>query len=606
VALLSTLLAQSSLVSGIPAFLIGAFGPIVLPIVFLYRRRGHRARTYAFFQRLIDGLPDAFYVKDADSRYVMVNMAFAATRGGRTPAQIVGQSSEEVLGARAEESIAEDRAVLRGELASKERMIENTVTGEKYSRVVTKRRVENEYGVPLVIGYHQDITEWRVAEGSLQAALEREKVSSERTRQFVQRLLDALPMPIYIKDADSRYLMVNETQTREWQRPAEQFIGRTSMSLTPSEEIAKIMRDEDLAVLAGGSVYKEEANYHPVTGKDRYRVVTKGLCTYTDGTPVILCTMFDTTAWRTAESGLKAALERETELRKRTQSFVQRLIDVIPDPLYVKSAAGRFIIVNEAHAREHGTPKEELVAFDSYVLESDETAEAWRKEDRAVLAGAEIDKEEHSGVPGSAFERFRRVVKRRSEHIDGRPVVVGAHFDITRWKVAERELERVAYEDSLTGLANRRYFLAEAERAAARADRHGQALSLLLFDLDHFKRINDQHGHQAGDEVLREVAQRTRKSLRAEDMPARWGGEEFVVLLPMTALPEASRVAERLRVAIGGTPSVTSAGPLPVTCSCGIAQRRRAEPILEFIARADAALYQAKDAGRNACALAPV
>ena len=569
------------------------------------RHRRSRARSYAFFQRVIDGLPDPFYVKDAGSRYVMVNTAFARDYGS-TPEQIVGKSAEEVLGARAQEAIGEDRAALLGELISKERVIEHALTGEKYSRVVTKRRVEDEDGVPLVIGYHHDVTQWKLAERSLQAALGREKSSSERTRQFVQRLLDVLPMPVYVKDAESRYLIVNETLARELQRPAQEVIGITSMSLTPNEEIARIMREEDLSVLAGGSVYKEEANYHPMTGKGRFRVVTKGLCRDVDGAPVIVCTMFDTTAWRAAESALQAALARETEERKRTQRFVQRLVDVIPDPFYVKSATGRFIIVNEAHAREKQTPKEDLVAFDSYVLESDEVADHARKEDRAVVAGAEVDKEVHSGAPGSDGERFSHVVKRRSEHIDGTPVIVGAHFDITRWKVAERELERAAYQDSLTGLPNRRYFLAEAERAASLADRHGHALSLLMFDLDHFKRINDAHGHQAGDDVLCRVAERTRKSLRTDDMPGRWGGEEFVVLLPMTALPEASFVANRLRLAIAAPPVPTSAGPLPVTCSCGIAQRRRGEPILDFIGRADAALYQAKDAGRNACVAAAV
>jgi diguanylate cyclase (GGDEF)-like protein len=300
-----------------------------------------------------------------------------------------------------------------------------------------------------------------------------------------------------------------------------------------------------------------------------------------------------------------AALDRETELRKRTQTFVQRLVDVIPDLFYVKSAEGRYIIVNEAHARERQAEKEELTGVDSYILEPEAAAEAMRREDHAVAGGADVDREEHSFLPGTREERFRHVVKRRSVHVDGSPVVVGAHFDITRWKVAERELERVAYEDSLTGLANRRYFIAEAERAASRADRHGQLLSLLLFDLDHFKRINDEHGHQAGDDVLRRVAERTRKSLRKDDMPARWGGEEFVALLPLTGLQEATLVANRLRASIAATPVPTSAGPLAVTCSCGIAQRRPGEAILDFIARADAALYQAKHGGRNACVAAP-
>lgn len=479
----STLLAQSSLVSGAAAFVIGAAGPALLPALLLWGRRGERRRTYAFLQRLIDEVPDPFYVKDAGSRYVMVNKAYARERG-RPAGEIVGTTTEENMGAEAPALIAEDRAALAGESVGRERVVRNAGTGEEAFRMITKRRVESERGAPLVIGYHHDITRWKVAERSLQAALERQKSHAERTLQFAQRLLDALPMPVYVKDAESRYIIVNRTQMREWQRPAEELIGRTSMSLAPNEEIRKIMRDEDVAVLVGGSVYKEEENYHPVTGKGRFRVVTKERCTDVDGAPVIVCTMFDTTAWRKAERELKEVLERETELRK--------------------------------------------------------------------------------------------------------------------------QLEQVAFEDALTGLANRRCFLAEVERVFASADRHGQAVSLLLFDLDHFKRINDQHSHQAGDDVLRRVAERCRDCLRAEDMPARWGGEEFVVLLPSTAQPQAMQVAHRLREALAASPIPTCAGALPVTLSCGVAQRRNREPVAALIARADSALYQAKDGGRNACVAAPL
>jgi diguanylate cyclase (GGDEF)-like protein/PAS domain S-box-containing protein len=483
-ALLSAALAASLPLGTLPLVLVAAVGGALLPALLLWvERRGRRRREHAFLQRLIDNLPDALYLKDAESRYVMVNRTFARERGC-APEDIVGKTSREVLGAEAQAAIDDDRTALRGIPVSKEQALRHPLTGDEHFRLVTKRRVENELGVPLVIGYHLDLTQWKLAERELQAALRRQESASERTRQFAQRLLDAVPMPVYIKDAQSRYIIVNETLTKEWQRPAAEMIGVTSMSLAPTEEIARVMREEDVAVLAGGSVYKEEENYHPVTGKGRFRVVTKTLCHDAEGAPVIVCTMFDTTAWRNAEHDLKAVLERETALRG--------------------------------------------------------------------------------------------------------------------------ELERVAYEDSLTGLANRRYFLAEAERAAARADRHDQALSLLMFDLDHFKRINDTHSHQAGDDVLARVAERTRNSLRAEDMAARWGGEEFVVLLPLTALPEAMLVANRLRAAIAATPTPTCAGPLPVSCSCGVAQRRRGERIADFIARADAALYAAKDAGRNACVAAPL
>ena len=589
-AVLATLLAQSSLVHGAAAFVIGALGPALVPALLLYRRRGQRRRTYQFFQRLIDGMPDAFYVKDADSRYVMVNEAFAREVGWDR-AGIIGKTTQEVLGAAAGPAREQDRLALQGA----------PVTSDEPARRVIKRRVEDESGAPLVMGYHVDLRQSRRAERALQAALMREKSAAERARQFAQRLLDAVPMPVYVKDAESRYIIVNATQVKEWQRPAHELIGRTSMELAPNDKIRRIMREEDAAVLAGGSVYKEEENYQPGAGKGRFRVVTKELSSDADGAPVIVCTMFDTSAWRNAEREFKGALERETELRKRTQMFVQRLIDVIPDPFYVKTAQGRFIIVNEAYARERQASPYDLVGVDSYIFEpDDESADALRAEDRAVAVGSKVEREERSG------ERFYQVVKRRSEYVDGSPVVVGAHFDVTRWKVAERELERVAYEDALTGLANRRYFLAEAERAAARASRHGHALSLVLFDLDHFKRINDTHGHQAGDEVLCRVAERTRHNLRTEDTPARWGGEEFVALLPFTALAPAMLVADRLRAAIAAEPLPTSTGPLAVTCSCGVAERRRGEPITELVARADAALYKAKEAGRNACVAAQV
>jgi diguanylate cyclase (GGDEF)-like protein len=229
-------------------------------------------------------------------------------------------------------------------------------------------------------------------------------------------------------------------------------------------------------------------------------------------------------------------------------------------------------------------------------------AEDSLREDRDVITGAELDKELHLTDLGD--ERFLQVVKRRCTDVDGAPVIVVAHFDITRWRVAERELARMAHEDPLTALPNRRSFFNEAERVFSRADRYDEALSMLLFDLDHFKHVNDQYGHPVGDEVLTEVARRTRASLRGEDIPCRWGGEEFIVLLPQMVASEASVVAERLRDTIASVVFSTSAGELAVSTSCGVAERQPDESITSLIARADAALYQAKAAGRNTCILA--
>jgi diguanylate cyclase (GGDEF)-like protein len=162
---------------------------------------------------------------------------------------------------------------------------------------------------------------------------------------------------------------------------------------------------------------------------------------------------------------------------------------------------------------------------------------------------------------------------------------------------ANVELNRLATTDSLTGAWNRRYFEQAAAYEIARYDRYGEArLALLLFDLDHFKRINDQHGHPVGDQVLVELTQRVRHRLRASDILARWGGEEFVVLLPHCDREQAVSLAEKLRHLIAAEP-FPAAGAL--TASFGVAPYRAEETLATWIQRVDEALYAAKADGRD-------
>ena len=157
------------------------------------------------------------------------------------------------------------------------------------------------------------------------------------------------------------------------------------------------------------------------------------------------------------------------------------------------------------------------------------------------------------------------------------------------------EVQHLATVDGLTGLTNRSTFEAALQREVARAIRTGEDLSLVLLDVDHFKAINDNHGHPVGDEVLRHVGRVLAKAGREFDLPARYGGEEFVVILPGCAGDEAVRVAERLRSGIGA-----GDGPLPVTASAGVAALHRNAMDAESLVRAaDAALYKAKVSGRD-------
>jgi two-component system cell cycle response regulator len=166
-------------------------------------------------------------------------------------------------------------------------------------------------------------------------------------------------------------------------------------------------------------------------------------------------------------------------------------------------------------------------------------------------------------------------------------------------RVRNAELELMAGTDALTGLWNRRHMQDELEAAARAASRHGHPLSVLMLDIDHFKFVNDEHGHPAGDAVLCGVADRIRQAVRGEDVAGRWGGEEFLAVLPWTDRLGAATVAERLRAAIAKDPVRDAEMSIAVTVSVGMATAHPGELVDTVVARADEALYRAKERGRN-------
>jgi len=173
-----------------------------------------------------------------------------------------------------------------------------------------------------------------------------------------------------------------------------------------------------------------------------------------------------------------------------------------------------------------------------------------------------------------------------------------AHEVETR-KTLEVELRIQATTDPLTGVYNRRRFLELGEYEFAREVRNQRGLCLLTLDIDHFKKVNDTHGHGVGDETLVRFSQACRTCLRALDTIGRIGGEEFAILMPETSLPDACRVAERMREAVASCTMAGSVGPFQITVSIGAAQLLEGEAFNEVMARADHQLYSAKHGGRN-------
>ncbi|MBE0603562.1 MAG: GGDEF domain-containing protein [Deltaproteobacteria bacterium] len=191
-------------------------------------------------------------------------------------------------------------------------------------------------------------------------------------------------------------------------------------------------------------------------------------------------------------------------------------------------------------------------------------------------------------------------------------MVAHLSMSVKALRESEERFRRLSITDPLTGLYNRRHFFEMAEMETERANRYGSFLSLCLFDIDSFKSINDTQGHDAGDIVLRMIADTSRMAARKIDVVARYGGEEFIVAFPETGIREAGIVAERIRKAIEETRLPRGNGAIRVTASFGVAvfdpasmaAGTYAESLQAVIRQADEALYRAKNSGKNRVVLA--
>ncbi|APW37880.1 hypothetical protein RD110_12285 [Rhodoferax koreense] len=189
---------------------------------------------------------------------------------------------------------------------------------------------------------------------------------------------------------------------------------------------------------------------------------------------------------------------------------------------------------------------------------------------------------------------------------DGKPSALSTLMDITQRKSMEDALRQAATTDSLTGMASRSHFMERAEVELARTRRHRRSLAMVMLDVDHFKQINDRHGHATGDEVLRVLTQTCRAIVRQQDIVGRLGGEEFGILMPETDRESAIALAERLRVALVALRTLApDDSVVRVTASFGVSAWQPDDTLDGLMARADAGLYLSKHAGRNRVSCAP-
>jgi len=283
------------------------------------------------------------------------------------------------------------------------------------------------------------------------------------------------------------------------------------------------------------------------------------------------------------------------------EAMLARILDNSPVAIAVHDADDRILYVNPWFLDLYGYESAEILGRRHSELFPPEA----RGEDREKL---------YASIRSFGFWRGEDVRLRKdgttfpsstsiTEQRDASGAVVAwsdVSRDVSGSKRMQEELTRLATTDSLTGASNRRVFMEGGREEIYRARRYGRAMSVLMLDLDHFKRVNDHYGHAAGDAVLVSLANVCRQQFRTSDLFARLGGEEFAVIMPETPSRVAADVAQRLLARMAVNEVVTERGPVRVTVSVGVATLCAAdEGIDDVLKRADEALYRAKDAGRN-------
>jgi diguanylate cyclase (GGDEF)-like protein/PAS domain S-box-containing protein len=307
------------------------------------------------------------------------------------------------------------------------------------------------------------------------------------------------------------------------------------------------------------------------------------------------------------------------------KDFHQVLLDRLDDHVFVceRREDGEYVLVdiNDAQARFFRTDKAQMVGktVRELVADAATTRRIYANYDRAFKSDSAIKYEEQSGDTHLGYQVFETTLYTIEN--EGMRYLCGISRNITKRKQAERQLaqhhrqlnaqlmeiqnlkdqlQQQAIRDPLTNLFNRRYLAEMLPFQLARAEREGVALSVVMLDIDRFKRLNDEHGHQVGDALLREVSRFLRRRVRKADLLFRYGGEEFLLLLPGTDAEAAQTISEQWREEFAQTEFHTDCGPITMTLSAGIASfPAHSNCGYTLVLLADQALYQAKAQGRN-------
>ena len=531
-------------------------------------------------QIITNNVPVLIARVDADRRYQFANQAYQ-TLLGIAPEQMLGRTLAEVLGGDAYRVIQPyvDR-VLAGEPVTYEACVPFPASGPRFLHLsyVPERGPDG-----VVVGFvlsAMDLTERRLAE--------------EAWRESETRLsaaIAALPVIVWAIDAEGIFTRSDGQALASIGLRPGQVVGQSVFDVYAGEPALVGCIREALAGERDGWISEVQGRVFDT--RVSLLLDAEGRVTG------LLGVSHDVTGRRQAEEALR---EQHT--------FLRRVLDNDPNFIFVKDAEGRFLLANNAVADAYGTTPEGLMGrTDADFNPNAEEVAQFRRSEQELLASSQGRSAYEEAITDAAGRRrWLQTVKCSIDAPEvGARHILGVCTDITERKRLEAERERLLAEaldradhDPLTGLLNHRAFHKRLEDEADRAQRAGLSLAVAMLDLNNFKFFNDAYGHQAGDDVLRRVTAALRHGCRSYDILGRFGGDEFVILMPGICVEEVGAVVGRLRASLdrlGYRPPGHDAD-IPLTLSVGVAVfPDEAVTRQDVVALADARLYRVKSGG---------
>ncbi|PKG82721.1 sensor domain-containing diguanylate cyclase [Colwellia sp. 75C3] len=421
--------------------------------------------------------------------------------------------------------------------------------------------------------------------------LSKEKNTATAFDSIKGQVLNSIDSFIYTKDLSGKYTYANQAVLDLFEKSLTEVVGFDDSHFFDLALSKQLQINDRLVMDQALRVESEESNFIKAKNEMHiFKVVKKPLYNC-DGIVDGMC-------------GISTDITAEKKLQEQVneQSYLlDTMLNNIDAHIYVKDSERTFLYINSRVAELFGDKAENIIGKKDTEVLPEEVAEHFYQSDKQVFETNKkqvIEETTENDEGGTCHYISTKVPFNRPDKL---PALIGFSTDVTELFKLKEEFKKLANTDPLTNLYNRRFFTEQSGKEYQRAKRYSLSMTLISIDIDHFKSINDQYGHPAGDQVLIEVAKQLQENLRQTDILARIGGEEFSILLPETSPQSAMAFAERIREEQSKLTIIGDwQGEITLSVSIGVSSFLATDEAFDdLFSRADKALYQAKNSGRN-------